>query len=478
MFEINYNFNDVPTVKAFIQCKKQIKFIMGALGSGKSSGCVMHLLHYMVQQKPNSKNVRKTRYAVIRNTNKQLYDTTKKTIDDWIPKPLFTWKEAKSMYVFNFALEDGTTVYSEWLLRALDEPEQVRDLLSMELTGAWINEAREIDEEIFKALRGRIGRYPPQREGGASYPYIIMDSNPPDTEHWLYHFFEVLAREDEKVAGIAQIFKQPSGLSPEAENINNLPPNYYENLCIGQDEDFIRVYVHGEYGFVKAGRPVFVAYKDTIHCASEPIKPIRTLPLVIGMDFGLYPACVFVQITPDGRLFVLNELVSTEPVDVETFVKERLLPFYNEHYFMFNTTVIGDPAGKSRSQVDSRSCFAVLRSYNFLSYPAPTNSLHDRIKAVNYFLTRNIKDEPAFKLSPTCKFLRKALNGEYHFRRLRVAGERYSEVPEKNIFSHVADALQYACLSYSPAFRNEIDNYYGGRRYIENQQPAKYGGFV
>lgn len=478
MFEISYNFNDVPTVKAFIQSKKPIKFIMGPVGSGKSSGCVMHLLHYMVQQKPNLQRIRKTRYAIIRNTTKQLHDTTKKTIDEWLPKPLFTWKEAKNMYIFNFALEDGTQVYSEWLLRALDEPEQVRDLLSMELTGAWINEAREIDEEIFKVLRGRIGRYPTVRDGGATYPFIIMDSNPPDTEHWLYYFFEVLAKEDEKVASLAQIWKQPSGLSPEAENIRNLPPNYYQNLCIGQDEDFIRVYIHGEYGYVKAGRPVFIAYKDSEHCAKEPISPIKTLPLIIGIDFGLYPACVFTQLTPNGRLFVLDEIVSTEPTDIETFIKERLLPFYNSNYYFMNTTVIGDPAGKSRSQVDFRTCFAVLRSYGFNAYPAQTNSLHDRIKAVNYFLTRYVSDKPAFQLSPTCKYLRKGFNGEYHFRRLRLAGEKYSDVPEKNIFSHVMDALQYACMGYSPAFRDEAEKYYGGKRYIYKQQRAEYGGFI
>ena len=41
--------------------------------------------------------------------------------------------------------------------------------------------------------------------------------------------------------------------------------------------------------------------------------------------------------------------------------------------------------------------------------------------------------------------LRKGFAGGYHYRRLKVAGdERYHDEPNKNGFSHVHDALQYA----------------------------------
>ncbi len=441
-FIIRYNYDDVPTVKRFIQSRKKYKLIIGPLGSGKSSGCVMHLFNTMLQQEPNSKGVRKTRYAIVRNTSKQLRDTTKKTIDDWIPPSLYEWKEAAGMYIFRFKLEDGTIVESEWLLRPLDDPKQVRDLLSLELTGAWINEGKEVREDIFKMLRGRIGRYPPKREVHPTYPYIIIDSNPPDTEHWLYKLFEELPHYDERWRSLAEVFRQPSGLSPEAENIRNLPEGYYEDLCIGQDEDWIRVYVHGEYGYVKTGKPVFPNYKDNIHCAKEILKPIRALPLIIGMDFGLYPAAVFTQHTERGQLRVIEELVSEEPTDLEQFVTEALIPKLNSsEYFGMEYLIIGDPAGTARSQIDKRTCFSVLKKYGFKAYPAYTNALHDRIMAVNFYLTRMIDgEEPAFLLSPKCKVLRKALISEYKFRRLRTSGEKYADVPEKNFYSHCIEA--------------------------------------
>ncbi len=50
-------------------------------------------------------------------------------------------------------------------------------------------------------------------------------------------------------------------------------------------------------------------------------------------------------------------------------------------------------------------------------------------------------------ISPACKVARKAMAGGYHFKRIQVSGdERYHDEPNKNIYSHVAEAGQYAML--------------------------------
>ena len=54
----------------------------------------------------------------------------------------------------------------EVIFLALDRPEDVKKLLSLELTGIWINEAREIPKSIIDACTMRVGRYPSMREGG------------------------------------------------------------------------------------------------------------------------------------------------------------------------------------------------------------------------------------------------------------------------------------------------------------------------
>jgi hypothetical protein len=45
-----------------------------------------------------------------------------------------------------------------------------------------------------------------------------------------------------------------------------------------------------------------------------------------------------------------------------------------------------------------------------------------------------------------CRVLRKALSGGFHLKRLNVNGARYREQPEKNSYSHVAEALECVLL--------------------------------
>jgi hypothetical protein len=467
---IVYNYNDVPTVYAFTASKKRLKCIIGPFGSGKSSGCVMALLKYASEQKPDSNKVRKTRYAIVRNTVKELKDTTKKTIDEWISRLKPKWRESENKYLLEYALEDGTIVQSEWLLRALDRPEQVKDLLSLELSGAWINEAREIPREVFDMLDGRIGRFP-RRIGsyGCTYPFILLDSNPPDTESWLYKIFEEAPVLNPELREKYGIWKQPSGLSPQAENVKNLPEDYYQNLALGKDPDFVRVYVHGEYGYLREGKPVFPNFSYTVHVSEDPLVAVRGIGLQIGMDFGLFPAAVITQILPNGRLLILDELVSEDSSDIEEFTTQRLLPLlhstkYRRHYAL----IIGDPAGTSRSQLDSRTCFTLLRRHGLTAYPAYTNTLQPRLQAVNRFLTRMVGGKPAFTIDRSCSVLIKALSGRYCFRKLKLVGERYAEVPDKNKYSHIADALQYACLGYTPQQVEELSDGFGYQDSIED----------
>src|SRR6185437_10787810 len=237
MGDIEYDYGPVPTISRFSQARKFIRGLMGPFGSGKSSGCVMELVQWASRQ-PDVDGKRRSRFAVVRNTYRQLSDTSIKTFLDWLPDGEFgTYAKSDHNYFLRMPLEDGTAAEAEILFRALDRPEHVSNLLSLELTGAWVNEAREIPWAVIKALQGRVGRYPAVRDGGCVDPGIILDTNPPDDDSWWYRLFEV-DRPDN-----VEIFKQPSGRSAEAENLPNLPKDYYANQMKGADQDYIRVYV-------------------------------------------------------------------------------------------------------------------------------------------------------------------------------------------------------------------------------------------
>ena len=80
--------------------------------------------------------------------------------------------------------------------------------------------------------------------------------------------------------------------------------------------------------------------------------------------------------------------------------------------------------------------------------PTATNNPHMRQEAVRGPLTRLVDGKPAFELCPSCKMIRKGLNSGYHYRRIRVGGAsgRFDVKPEKNIYSHVCESLEYLLL--------------------------------
>ena len=54
--------------------------------------------------------------------------------------------------------------------------------------------------------------------------------------------------------------------------------------------------------------------------------------------------------------------------------------------------------------------------------------------------------------SSECRTLRKGMAGGYNYRRLQVSGEeRYRDVPDKNMYSHVCEAGQYMLVGAGEA---------------------------
>lgn len=435
MSEFRYDYRCVPTIRAFAEDNSFIRGIMGPFGSGKSSGCVAEIVRRSIQQRKHQ-GVSHSRWAVVRNTYPQLRDTTIKTWMQWLPDGVWgTWHKSERTYV----IDRIPGVRAEVIFKALDTSREVRDLLSLELTGAWINEAREIDKAIYEGIQGRLRRFPRMQDGGATWSGLIMDSNPPDDDSWWYETFE------EAKPSNARLFKQPGGMTQQAENLPNLHPNYYQDLAIGKSPEFIKVYIDGQYGSVQDGMAVYSGtWSDGTHV--RECDPIPGMPLLIGLDFGLTPSAAIAQLAPSGQLRVIDELV-TEDLGIKRFVDQVLSPHLARNYSNYAVECSGDPAGLQRAQTDERTVFQVVAEAGFHISAPHTNDTASRVEAVRWFLTRLTDGQPALVIHPRCKTLRKGFNGGYRFRRLAVSGpERYTSQPDKNRFSHVHDALQYLAL--------------------------------
>jgi hypothetical protein len=445
---------DGATLRRFFRSDAFVRGLIGPFGSGKTTACCIEVFRRATQQEPDSEGIRRTRWAAIRSTFPELRTTTVVSWRSWFGDRFgaFNWTPPFT-HTLRFPLEDGTQVEAEVLFIALDGPDGPDKLKGLELTGGWINEAREVPKAILDTLLGRVGRYPAKRNGGPTWTGVLLDTNPPDTDHWLYRLAE-----EERPPNWA-IFRQPGGLmkvgsrwqpNPAAENLRYLRPGYYIDQLAGQTDGWIAVHLGGEYGYVLDGKPVYPEFADSMHVAPEAFAPIPHAPLVIGLDFGLTPAAVFCQRSARGQWLVLAELVA-EDMGVQRFAEQlalHLQAWFPElkHSDAIQCRAWGDPAGNARAQTDERSCLEIIRKFAGISaLPAPTNAFKIRREAVAGALGRLIDGKPGLVVSPACKVLRKGFAGGYRYRRVKIAGdERYHDEPDKNAYSHPHDALQYA----------------------------------
>lgn len=464
MAEINYK-PPGPVSRDFLLDSAFVCGIRGPIGSGKSTAAIFKLIINAQKQTRGRDGWRRRRTAIIRNTYPELRSTTIKTWHQWIPSNEGLWREAGPP---THRLTDETNK-TDWeiMFVALDSPDDVRKLLSMELSDAWINEAREVPKAVLDGLTGRVGRFPPRDgEYGCTDPQIIMDTNPPDTDHWWFKLAEKdmsderSRRMHEEINDIEQqlrstgglrpnqdlfkFFAQPGGEDANAENIDNLPPGYYLKAKGGKDAEWIKVYVNGDYGFVMDGKPVYPEYRDGVHCKPFDISP--RLPLFIGIDFGLTPAAVIGQQMPSGQWRIASEVV-TEDMGIIRF-GEVLKSHIAQQYAGFSIGgIAGDPAGNIRGG-DERTPFDLLRVSGIEARPAPgNNDWMLRRESFAKPLRTMIDGEPGMLIHPRCSNLRKGIAGGYCYRRILVSGEpRYREVPDKNMHSHVCEAGQYLML--------------------------------
>lgn len=403
--------------------------LIGPVGSGKSVGCANEIMHRANQSLYDSK------WAVVRNTYGELEDTTMATWFDWFGS-YGHFSQKKMTHEIPLDNERVLSV----MFRALDKPKDAKKLLSLELSAAWFNEAREISFDIVRNMRPRVLRFPKKEIAPDAWHGIIMDTNPPDTDHWWYKRFV------EEPNPQWQCFHQPSGRSAEAENIANLVNDYYNTIAQGESDEWVRIYVDGEYGFVQDGKPVYPEYRDSIHCME--FAPWPDADIYIGLDFGLTPAAVFSQRSGMGQVRVFDELVMDRGGAVQ--LAEALKPMLKK-YPGHRYRIEGDPSGEQGSSIDSeQTVFRILQANGIDAHPSLVNDNNtvQRREAGRAPMTRMVDGEPGLLLHPRCKRLRKALGGKFQYKRMQVTGDaRYRDKPDKDEWSHVAEAYEYCMIA-------------------------------
>mgnify|MGYP006873061658 CR=1 FL=1 len=439
-----------------------------------------------------NRTVRWSRWGVFRRTFQALNKTTIKDGLDWFPENdviKMHWSPPISgVLELPSAHNDGTWVRMELMFLATDANNFMSDLDSLSLSGAYFNEAADIDWECVHKVQERVGRFKPpgaSAQGGwkgLSFG-VIMDTNTPNDSSWWYQLEQIekpdrmlwfiqpqaLIRTTEppppecrftKYNGVYYVRNDEAGCrhygtSGPCENVDHLQEgwDYYEKNLVGASEDYIKTRLLNEYGKIRAGAPVWPAFSDGIHTTADEMPHERGTVTLVGMDFGGNPAAVFCQRTRMGQFRVYGEEVAFNKM-VPPFVDEQLIPRLIRDFNWPQTpaVVFGDPAGKNMTEMSVVSAYQFLQGKGLRVSPLDwlkNNDVKVRITAVDTVLRQIYKGVPAFLMSRKCKTLREAMNGGYCYKKMRSPDgtSRYAETPDKDSpFSHVADALQYVVV--------------------------------
>ncbi|MFM7007813.1 MAG: hypothetical protein ACKO0Z_00525 [Betaproteobacteria bacterium] len=439
------NYTPPPIIKKFIKHYKPgelfTDWIIGPVGSGKTTGIFFKLIYMaMLQAASPVDGIRRSRCVIVRSTMPQLRDTTIKSFNYWFKYgQAGKWKATTNDFILRFG-----DVECEVMFRPLDTPDDVDRVLSLEVTFAIIDEFVQIPQQIVDALAARCGRYPPIVEGGATNWGMWGASNPGNESDWWYPHLEDHEALPEGVEPADwTYFKQPSGFSPEAENLDNLPGKeaYYTNLAKGKSKNWTKQFIEVCWGFSHAGKPVFPMFDINIHVSKKPMEPIPGLQLAIGYDPGVHSGITIGQYTDFGQVRVYDA-IALDNYTTERMITERLKPLLRRKYPNYEVVVIPDPSSANRAQAQDTSVMQVLKKH-FAVKADTNNQIESRLAPAEYYMLRLTGSGPALQIDPTgCAPLIRALKGGYRYAATRQDAPT-KDIPDKNIHSNIADAFTY-----------------------------------
>lgn len=432
-----------PISDRYILSTAPVSLIIGPGGSGKTTASAKKSLVETQRMRPGADGLRRYVLGIWRQ---KYVNVWKATIPSWwkvfprdLPKSKWTGASPREAeHVIKFEDRWGAMEMTA-RFRAFGESADPDDVLGNEFTDCYLNEMPTLSEELFGALSDRVGRDPPKEVSGRVGRFF-GDGNAPDVLNYCYtHFFETPKEGYE-------LFLQPSGLADDAENIQAVGREYYENTVktFAHQPWRIRRMVHALPGFTRASDPVYPKFDDVRNVSRAPLEVFKQIPVLVGVDGGLTPAACYMQERSNGQLRILAEVALQRGGMKELSVEMLALEAAQFGGCDFHT--VCDPAMGAGEDTDQSSDRARLAKY--LSRKVKLARSQDpgaRIEAVACKFDLTLEGgAPGLILDSRCKAMRRGFNQTFHFRNVGGSDDRGSIA--KTFDGHVHEAGQYAAL--------------------------------
>lgn len=460
-----------PVAAAAFAAWGPVVLIMGPPGSAKTSMLIWKAVNGTWMQNPYPDGIRRARLTILSIDYRRLWGNFLPSWFQWLPQHDpdngIVWtgpRGGPAIQVITMKRPDERQAVLEVLFMAVgdDWSEDAMEALAagVESTWVWFNEWQNHPRIVWVKFGQRIGRYPRAADAEVVSPGRWGDLNAGIVESWQHELWT-----GGHFRRGVHLFEQPAAMlvggrfNPAAENLANLAKGYYRLILEDMPEHEIERKLYNRWGRRLDGEPVF-RFDDRALVAQDVIRPDPRRTLLYGVDAGLDPALILGQRMPDGQLRRLAEVVAVRhgvgpKAFGEAVAQVLATPRFAAFLVARNIRGWGDPSafhGHDKEDPDDahwmdRFASAAGLFGDMRPRPAPTNSLTPRLQAVRDTLVVN-EGQPMGLFDPVhVPTLRRAYNGAYRFRQLRVVGDtRYDPEPEKNAASHPADADQYLSL--------------------------------
>lgn len=416
----------LPYQRQFIGAPNFAVAAVGGQGSGKSVVlCISAILNALRDPGGFSLMGRLNYPALESSTMKTFLELVPERCGDWKPTP----KE------FHYTNGHVTT------FKHLDitDPKVAGHIKSMNLSGAFIDEATEINEETYLLITGRI------RRKTAPMHLLRLASNPAGRD-WVWRWFFDPNRKP--------ALMQNLGINMSTFDNVHLPSDRVENWKATYPVDWADRYLHGH--FSDFSDVIYKEFTDVSHVWDSRQQheifgglsdPPADWPVIIGIDIGSDTehdpwAIVLISVAPDGRLYQFDEL----------YGNGLLIASIADQLF----TKLGD-RGRPDVAYDyaQRQCAMELAECGIVGQPAIKEVDPGIFKVAQYVhiddrlphpFNPRLNGSPRYFVSSRCERTVSAITA-YQWAKDRSGNPTGKPAHEH---SHVPDAIRYAIHTFRP----------------------------
>lgn len=415
---IENDYHPSEKAKIFHASNARVIVLVGGLGSGKSFSAVKEIEQSALQWAGMP-------MAVYRKTMPALRDSTLHEFRAHSNAALGTFKAREDKYLY---VNESFVNF-----RGLDDPAKAKSsnyaLIVME-------EAEEFSFEDFRRLNERV------RAPGPWPHRIILVLNPVDEDHWIYKQFVENAEEWDKMGGLLVLHFSTH------DNLDHLPPGYIDQVTVGMDPDEINRYIHGKWGTVVKGEPVYAKILNpSIHLRTTVQYPGQLL--LRGWDFGFnHPAVSFRLVDEQGRMNIKHAMMG-EKVDLPDYIPQvigRTAQLFGQDIRILD---FGDPRGHDKAPNGKETCFQILQDFG-ISAKGERGSrdyVEPGIRQVRKEFSTLIEGIPQLTIDPSASLIRAAYFGRY-------VRDEDGNPKKDGYYEHVCDADRY--ISHHHRYDNAV----------------------